>query len=197
MRTAAAPDRVIVLLGSGASRGAGLPSTEFITKSILSAEGVVKSNDQRYGFSGVEDPSHRIDRRMAQAFVKKANELCTTRFAGDAGTVVNYEHLYYVALQVFEDVSDEYDNPALVRVVVAGYSFGDKAIHRELADWLDADVRRRMVVIDLDEEIAATTARGRIRFSWEPCKGAGRLRFIGKRLENAGQQDLEAHLRVE
>jgi hypothetical protein len=63
-------------------------------------------------------------------------------------------------------------------IVVAGYSFRDKAINARLVAWAERPGQRRMVVIHPDAEHLGERARGAIRDKWVRWQNSGLLRVL-------------------
>ena len=69
------------------------------------------------------------------------------------------------------------------RLVVCGYSFGDKGINSEITEWMYAKRGRRLVVIHPHPEELANQARGAIRNKWDTWEEQGSVTTIPKRIE--------------
>lgn len=89
--------RIAFLLGAGASLKAGMPSTDEITKGVLSGE-VIKSNDS--------------DRILIFLNWLKA-KIDLFYFSRWPYNSTNYEDIYYIATQVHDSITGEFDNPAV------------------------------------------------------------------------------------
>ena len=87
--------KVAFLIGAGASKPAGMPQTDEITRQVLSGEGC------------------RSEDRITN-FLTLIRDHCTEYF-GEYGKVrtPNYEDLYYAVAQIADHVTQEYENPAL------------------------------------------------------------------------------------
>jgi hypothetical protein len=106
-----------MLLGSGASVPAGMPSVGQITDRVLSGENVLKHGSD---FRLVDEiPPHsdvfRKGVEDAVAFVRELETLCDEYFASqDKTRTTNYEDISYVARQIEDGLLSEYENPALL-----------------------------------------------------------------------------------
>ena len=70
------------------------------------------------------------------------------------------------------------------KVVVCGYSFGDKGINSEVIEWLYDKRERQIVVIHPEPEKLAPQARAAIRNKWEEWESRGAVIFIRKKIED-------------
>jgi hypothetical protein len=129
--------RLVVLLGSGASISAGMPSVREVTQRVLSGENVFRHSDKRFYLA--EELAEHQDVEPVKGAISFLNELkaiCDGYFAvHDPERDTNYEDLAYVARQIDDAISFEYENPALVplfeKLVCGPYSGLDL---RELMD---------------------------------------------------------------
>jgi hypothetical protein len=120
--------RHVVLLGSGASISAGMPSVGTITARVLSGENVFRHSDHH--FYAVEQIKPHHDTEPVQAAVSFLHELKAISDAyfriHEPERATNYEDLAYFARQIDDALSFEYENPALVplieRLVGGAYS---------------------------------------------------------------------------
>ena len=80
------------------------------------------------------------------------------------------------------------------RMVVCGYSFGDKGINTEIIDWYYAERGRRLVIIHPNPDSLVDTARGAIRKNWPEWKKNGSISIISKRFEDVGIDEMDATL---
>ena len=78
------------------------------------------------------------------------------------------------------------------RMVVCGYSFGDKGINTEIIDWYYAERGRRLVIIHPNPDSLDDTARGAIRKNWPKWKKNGSISIISKRFEDVGIDEVVA-----
>ena len=69
------------------------------------------------------------------------------------------------------------------RLVVCGYSFGDKGINSEILEWFYAKRGRRLIVIHPDPEALMRHARGAISSKWDGWKNKGAATCISKKFE--------------
>ncbi len=109
------PIRVTFLLGSGASIPAGMPSTRCITERVLSGEDVMRHTDGNYYFgaplySHFGIPDEYVPRVLT--FLKRL-KVEIDLYYSRSERFTNYEDLYYVASQIRDSESGDYDNPAV------------------------------------------------------------------------------------
>ena len=75
------------------------------------------------------------------------------------------------------------------KLVVCGYSFGDKGINEEVVGWIEGGKGRLLVVIHPDPSRLVASARGAIRNGWDEWNRRGVIRLIEKRLECVTMDD--------
>ncbi len=80
------------------------------------------------------------------------------------------------------------------RVVVVGYSFGDKAINSRLIGWLSRSAANRMIVCDPDLDRLRARARGAIRNSWERWISWDQLALIEAKVSELDYHEVLAPL---
>lgn len=103
--------RIAFLLGSGASRPAGMPSTDEITEAVQSGNGVVRHADGVYRLGG---PDYLRDRtHPVLALIRALFAEIRGYYADRRSHPVNYENCCYVATQLYDTESGEFDNPAI------------------------------------------------------------------------------------
>ena len=104
--------KTAILLGAGSSMSAGFPSTQDLTDLVLSGEGVWRHTDTSYFTDGANPPDEktRLANSMARRLCAKAERYYLTR----AGRRPNYEDLYYLARQAFDEEAGEMENPAVL-----------------------------------------------------------------------------------
>lgn len=105
--------RIAFLLGSGISIPAKMPSTQVITKQILSGEGVMRHSDGNYYFDKplYGTPDEYVPRVVV--FLNRLKIEIDLYYLYETGHFTNYEDLYYVASQIHDSESKEYDNPVV------------------------------------------------------------------------------------
>ena len=64
------------------------------------------------------------------------------------------------------------------RLIVSGYSFGDKGVNTQVVHWLQDAQGRQMIVIHPDRDELLRNARGAIRKNWHNWNTKGQLIFI-------------------
>lgn len=113
--------KISVLLGSGSSIPAGFPSTEYLTQSILSGDGVHRHTDARYipnpelvarfkGIHSEHDNDVIISKCMAKWFYEQAQKYYSA--ARGFNKQANYEDVFYLVDQVYASEL-EIENPAI------------------------------------------------------------------------------------
>lgn len=80
------------------------------------------------------------------------------------------------------------------RLVVCGYGFGDKGINTRLLDWVHSADSRRAVVIDPRLWDLRWTARGAVRRPWLGLAREGKLRLIGKGIQDVTWPEIKDHM---
>ncbi len=109
--------RVCFLLGAGVSRPAGILDTNEVTRAVLDTSGVARHTDERYYRNARFQTLSSADRKIVAAignFLHWAREYCQGYFdENEKDREVNYEDLYYVAAQLHDHRSSEYENPAV------------------------------------------------------------------------------------
>jgi len=131
---------ILFLLGSGASRGAAMPTVAELTEQVLSARFatrwagrfVVRDGPAPNAWDAV-DPDGELMR-----FVRDLDERAAAFFRkhGEQRTI-NYEDIAFFAAQVADCLAFEYENPALDAVIeqlAATHTDGDERRLAELAD---------------------------------------------------------------
>ena len=72
------------------------------------------------------------------------------------------------------------------KLVICGYSFGDKRINGEIIEWYYAEEGRRLVVIDPNPTELVANARRAIANKWCEWKEKGSIELIAKPFEEVG-----------
>ena len=106
---------VTLLLGSGVSLSAGMPSTQDITRLVVSGEGAWRHTDERYILTG--DPNHSLEPEsvpLVLSFLSSLAKLAEQYYGPTFSAHANYEELFYLARQVADCETREYDNPAVL-----------------------------------------------------------------------------------
>lgn len=102
---------LLLLLGSGISRDAGMPMVDQITSQVLSGDGVFRAENQIY-YIDADNPNYQRLRSKASdaiAFVKALEPRVTDYY----GRKATYEELASMIGQISDAISFEYDNAAL------------------------------------------------------------------------------------
>jgi hypothetical protein len=140
----------VILLGSGASAYAGMPSVERITERVLTGEHV-QSIGGAYRVVERLPPNYDFfDQTLPEIlrFVQTLKGLCDDYFESQAKyRTTNYEDIAYVARQIDDGLTSEYENPALLplnqRLRAEGRRTLDElsSIAAASADYIDDVVR--------------------------------------------------------
>jgi len=99
---------VSFLLGSGASIPAGMPSVNELTERVCTGVGVQRHTDGKY-YIGKPVLVGYVER-----VVKFLHRLCAEikdYYTFDSERMINYEDLYYAALQIYDSEMGTHDNP--------------------------------------------------------------------------------------
>ena len=116
-----------ILLGAGTSQATGYPSTESLTKRVLSGRGVVRQPNSSYciddtfvASDDTPDSANVIDRenslktRLVRDIVNWLHEAAKNYYASyHEYPTINYEELFYLAGQACDDYAGEMENPAI------------------------------------------------------------------------------------
>ena len=81
------------------------------------------------------------------------------------------------------------------KLVICGYSFGDKGINSEITGWYSAEEGRRLVVIDPNPTELVASARRAIANKWCKWEKQEGVEFIAKRLEEVGTDEFLRSIR--
>ena len=103
--------KTAILLGAGSSLPAQFPSTKNLTDLILSGEGVWRHSDTTYQ-TGPGDPPNETT-RLANSLVRLFRSEASRYYETKVGRPPNYEDIYYLARQAFDEETGELDNPAI------------------------------------------------------------------------------------
>ena len=130
--------RLTVLLGSGSSRPAGIPSTKEITEKVCSGEGIVRHTDGVY-YHLSQNPRPDNRRKLVLALTNVLFSEVQAYYDGARSCCVNYENCCYAASQLRDAVSGEFDNPVVEPMIE---KLAKKA---ELSDLLGRDEDRLLL----------------------------------------------------
>jgi hypothetical protein len=112
------PEKVSFLLGSGVSKRAGMPSVKDITEIVLSGMGVARYTGGNY-YIGEPDPITVGYVERVVEFLKRIYPEIKDYYGSrsyyppDYERTINYEDLYYVALQIYQSETGAHDNPVV------------------------------------------------------------------------------------
>ena len=112
--------KIAILLGAGSSVPAGFPSTQDITKHVLSGSRVWRHTDSNYYVGPPHEtrppselPRDEEKRRAANSMGRRLLAESERYFSAFAGRPTNYEDLFYLADQAFSEEIGEMENPAV------------------------------------------------------------------------------------
>lgn len=108
--------RAVFLLGAGVSLDAGMPSTSQLTAKVLEGA-VARGMESHYRLASAQPSSPQNGSLdyigLVMALMRELKSEVDAFYSGYPGRVANYEDIYYLAVQIAEAMSGEYDNPAL------------------------------------------------------------------------------------
>lgn len=104
--------KTAVLLGAGASMPAGFPSTDDLTKSMLSGVGIMRYGDGAYYLTTPDDGERPVV-QLVNCALRHIHEKAKRYFAEWKESQPHYEHLYYLAKQLWDEEMGEMENPAI------------------------------------------------------------------------------------
>jgi hypothetical protein len=114
--------QAIFLLGSGISVDAGMPSVATISEQVFGGAGVVRHSDATYYIAGEGSANYDWYRAAAEPAIDFAGSLrvLADRYFSEFldGRRANYEDVANVAKQVEDALSGEYENPALLPLLL-------------------------------------------------------------------------------
>lgn len=105
------PTKIAFLLGSGVSIPAEMPSTEDITEKVLSGEGIYHWPDSTYRFAEPSNKDEHVLRVVEFLNILKFD--IDRYYQYNPERLTNYEDLYYMAAQIEDSESGNFDNPAV------------------------------------------------------------------------------------
>lgn len=108
--------RAAFLLGAGVSLAAGMPSTSELTAKVL--EGAVSRGMDSHYRLGLAQPwnaeNWSLDHvGLVMVVVHELKTEVDAFYSGYPARIANYEDIYYLAVQIADAMSGEFDNPAL------------------------------------------------------------------------------------
>ena len=104
--------KTAVLLGAGASIPAGFPATDGLTQSILSGAGIKRHGDGAYYFTNSDEGEQAVV-QLVNCAVRHIHGKSKRYFAEWKESPPHYEHLYYLAKQLWDEELGEMENPAI------------------------------------------------------------------------------------
>ena len=78
------------------------------------------------------------------------------------------------------------------RMVICGYSFGDKGINNEIIEWYFSKQGRRFVILHPNPNSLVASARGAIRKHWPEWEENGSISRISKQFQDVGIDEFVA-----
>lgn len=111
--------KTAILLGAGSSIPAGFPSTEGLTKLVLSGKDIHKHTSGLY-YKRTDglcvDFAEQLSSQRTQLvkdIVQKLSKEAECYYSDTEGRTTNYEDIFYLAAQVHDDLWGEMENPAV------------------------------------------------------------------------------------
>lgn len=104
--------KTAVLLGAGSSMPAGYPSTESLTNSMLSGAGIRRHGDGAYYLTTSDEGEQSVDQLVNRA-LRHIHGKAKRYFEEWKERPPHYEHLYYLAKQLWDEETGEMENPAI------------------------------------------------------------------------------------
>lgn len=108
--------KAAILLGAGSSVAAGFPSTQCLTNLIVSGKGFERHADGTYRPAHYA-PSTMRTARFANGMARQLHAEAKCYFADRNGAPANYEDLFYLAKQAWDEQAGETENPAITAFV--------------------------------------------------------------------------------
>ena len=81
-------------------------------------------------------------------------------------------------------------------LVVSGYSFHDKGINTQIAEWLYAGMQHKIIVIHSKPETLLSSARGAISNNWKIWENTQQLIAIPKMIEDINWSEISPYLEM-
>jgi hypothetical protein len=108
--------KLTLLLGSGISTPVGMPSTKEITKKVLFGEGIMRHPDGVYRlgkpmYAHMGEPDEYVPRVVK--FLNRLKVEIDLYYLYQTERFTNYEDLHYVADQIYDSETGNYDNPTV------------------------------------------------------------------------------------
>ena len=103
--------KTAILLGAGSSVPAGFPSTQSLTRLVLSGNGVERVGDGSYRLADGAAPATGIVRPV-NCVARRLHAEAERYFAARGDRPANYEDVFYLAQQAWDDEHGEMENPA-------------------------------------------------------------------------------------
>ena len=106
-----------VLLGSGASIPAGMPSIDQLTDTILSGEQIMRHTDGYYYYGS--PPSDYFDRirRRVLGLIRCVDDEIKAYFLDRFARNPNYEDIYFILEQMYNEEAGKSENPIVQRLI--------------------------------------------------------------------------------
>ncbi|MHB8559128.1 MAG: SIR2 family protein [Candidatus Acidiferrales bacterium] len=107
-----------------------------------------------------------------------------------------FNKMHQYTASVFADLHCHF-HKVLRRVnslICCGYGFGDKGINTKLAEWIDTDETKRLVIVHPDPQSLKECSRDAIANHWQHWQADGKIRTVEKRIEQTCWNEVKAHL---
>ena len=79
-------------------------------------------------------------------------------------------------------------------LIISGYSFNDKGINFNLVNWMESDLKNRIIIINQNPDEVKYNSRGMIIRGWTDWASNGRLKTISKKFEEVRWEELKSYL---
>jgi len=108
--------------------------------------------------------------------------------------VGTFNKMHQYTASVFADLHCHFHKclRQLNSLICCGYGFGDKGINTKLAEWINTDQSRRIVVVHPDPQLLMDCSRGAIANNWQEWRAKGKVITIEKTVEEAGWNEVKA-----
>ena len=128
--------KTAVLLGAGSSLPAQFPSTQNLTDLIMSGAGVSRHSDTTYQTDNRHPPNEKTV--LANSLVKLFRSEASRYYETRTGRPPNYEDLFYLARQAYDEEFGELENPAIRQFAERLVAEASKLVTPTVISWRDA-----------------------------------------------------------
>src|SRR6476646_6748460 len=101
--------KLVILVGSGLSIGAGYPGTQALTEVVRSGHGVFRHTDSSYVIGHGGDSESHKELAMVVVFLQRLQAVAERYYSRRPERPISYEDLAYLVGQFADNESDEYD----------------------------------------------------------------------------------------